>query len=79
MAVVTSVVCYFLWFNGVRIVGATVAAVALLFQPVVGALVGIQVMGDPVTITFIIGGILVIGALLISGIPERKSAPSNAV
>lgn len=79
MAVVTSVVCYFLWFNGVRIVGATVAAVALLFQPVVGALVGIQVMGDPVTLTFIIGGILVVGALLISGIPERKSAPSDAV
>ena len=79
MAVVTSVVCYFLWFNGVRIVGATVAAVALLFQPVVGALVGIQVMGDPVTLTFIIGGILVVGALLISGISERKQAPSDAV
>lgn len=72
MAIVTSIICYFLWFTGVRIVGATVAAVALLFQPVVGAIVGIQVMGDPITMTFIIGGILVVGALLISGIPERN-------
>jgi hypothetical protein len=36
-------------------------------------------MGDPVTLTFIIGGILVVGALLISGIPERKPASSDAV
>jgi drug/metabolite transporter (DMT)-like permease len=76
MALVTSILCYFLWFHGVRTVGATVAAVALLFQPVVGALVGIQVMGDPITLTFIIGGVLVVGALLISGIPERTSVPA---
>jgi drug/metabolite transporter (DMT)-like permease len=77
MALVTSILCYFLWFTGVRIVGATVAAVALLFQPVVGAVVGIQVMGDPITLTFIVGGVLVIGALLISGIPERPRADES--
>jgi len=77
MALVTSILCYFLWFTGVRIVGATVAAVALLFQPLVGAVVGIQVMGDPITLTFIVGGVLVIGALLISGIPERPDAEKS--
>lgn len=75
MAAVTSAICYYLWFTGVRMVGATVAAVALLFQPVVGASVGISVMGDPVTLTFVIGGVCIIGALAISSIPEKDHTP----
>lgn len=78
MSTITSVLCYFLWFRGVQAVGATVAAVALLFQPVVGATVGITVMGDPVTLPFIIGGVCIIGALAISSIPQKDHLPLPA-
>jgi drug/metabolite transporter (DMT)-like permease len=54
---------------------ASAAAVALLAQPVVGAIIGIKVMGDPLTLSFIIGGVLILGALIVTSIPER--APSE--
>jgi drug/metabolite transporter (DMT)-like permease len=73
LALVPSVLCYFLWFNAVQHVGATVAAVALLFQPVVGALLGISLLGDPVTVPFIIGGVLIIGALVITSLPQKRA------
>lgn len=73
LALVPSVLCYFLWFNAVQHVGATVSAVALLFQPVVGALLGISLMGDPVTLPFIIGGLLIICALVITSLPKKQA------
>jgi len=42
---------------------------------VVGAIVGIKVMGDPLTLSFIIGGVLILGALIVTSIPEP--APSE--
>jgi drug/metabolite transporter (DMT)-like permease len=75
LALIPSVLCYFLWFTAVRQVGASAAAVALLAQPVVGAIVGIKVMGDPLTLSFIIGGVLILGALIVTSIPEP--APSE--
>jgi len=75
LALIPSVLCYFLWFTAVRRVGASAAAVALLAQPVVGAIIGIKVMGDPLTLSFIIGGVLILGALIVTSIPER--APSE--
>jgi drug/metabolite transporter (DMT)-like permease len=75
LALIPSVLCYFLWFTAVRRVGASAAAVALLAQPVVGAIIGIQVMGDPLTLSFIIGGVLILGALIVTSIPEP--APSE--
>ncbi|MBM4414446.1 MAG: DMT family transporter [Chloroflexi bacterium] len=73
LALVPSVLCYFLWFNAVQHVGATVSAVALLFQPMVGALLGISLMGDPVTLPFIIGGLLIICALVITSLPKKQA------
>jgi hypothetical protein len=32
-------------------------------------------MGDPLTLSFIIGGVLILGALIVTSIPER--APSE--
>lgn len=72
LALFPSVMCYFLWFTAVRQVGASAAAVALLAQPVVGAIIGISLMGDPVTWTFVLGGVLIIGALIITSLPSNE-------
>lgn len=72
LALFPSVMCYFLWFTAVRQVGASAAAVALLAQPVVGAIIGISIMGDPVTWTFILGGVLILGALIITSLPSNE-------
>jgi drug/metabolite transporter (DMT)-like permease len=77
LAIVPSVLCYFLWFHAVHHVGATVAAVALLFQPVVGALLGITMLGDPITWPFIIGGVLIVGALIITSLPQKQAVAAG--
>lgn len=70
-AAVSSALCYVMWFAGVRVAGATAAAVALLFQPVVGATIGVTVLGDPVTRSFVIGGVCVVVALALSSVVGR--------
>lgn len=76
LALVPSVLCYFLWFHAVQRVGATVAGVALLFQPVVGAILGITMLGDPITWPLISGGVLIIGALVITSLPPKPATPT---
>lgn len=73
LALVPSVLCYFLWFHAVQQVGATVAGVALLFQPVVGAILGITMLGDPITWPLVSGGVLIIGALVITSLPPQPA------
>ena len=60
LALVTSVACYLVWFNVLRRAGATLGAISLLAQPVVGAALGIIVMGDPVLPSTLIGGACVL-------------------
>jgi len=76
LALVPSVLCYFLWFHAVQHVGATVAGVALLFQPVVGAILGITMLGDPITWPLVSGGVLVISALVITSLPQKPATPT---
>jgi drug/metabolite transporter (DMT)-like permease len=51
--------------------------VALLFQPVVGALLGITMLGDPITWPFIIGGVLIVGALIITSLPQKQAVAAG--
>jgi drug/metabolite transporter (DMT)-like permease len=88
LALVTSAACYFIWFAVVGRAGATIAAISLLAQPVVGAVLGIALLGDPVTPSTVIGGCCVLVSLGLAAIPrpavvaaaERcvRSAPAGA-
>lgn len=72
LAAVVSVVCFFIWFSVLRVVGAGLGAITLFIQPLVGALMGILLLKDPVTVGLCVGGILVFIALYLTSIPDAR-------
>ena len=66
LALVTGVACYLLWFSVLRRAGATLGAMSLMAQPVVGALLGIWLLGDPVTASTVIGAACVVVCLFLA-------------
>jgi drug/metabolite transporter (DMT)-like permease len=66
LALVSGVLCYLIWFGVLRRAGATLGALSLLAQPVVGALLGVLLLGDPVLPSTIIGGACVLGCLVLA-------------
>jgi drug/metabolite transporter (DMT)-like permease len=71
LALVNSVACYLLWFSVLRRAGASLGALSLLAQPVVGALLGIFALGDPVLPSTLIGGACVLVCLLLASVRDR--------
>jgi drug/metabolite transporter (DMT)-like permease len=69
LGLVNSVVCYLVWFGVLRRAGATLGAISLLAQPVVGALLGVVVLGDPVLPSTLVGGACVLVCLLLASLP----------
>jgi drug/metabolite transporter (DMT)-like permease len=68
LAGVVSVLCYLIWFGVLRHVGATLGGLTLLAQPVVGAVLGILLLGDQVTFTTFLGGGCVALCLLLAAV-----------
>lgn len=84
LALINSVACYLIWFSVLRTAGAALGAVSLLAQPLVGALLGLAVLGDPFTAGLAAGGSLILACLILTALPERegvsadlRSAPSR--
>lgn len=73
-ALVTSVLCIFLSFYAVKVIGATATTIVLFVQPLVGALVGVLVLGDPVTLSRIIGAVFVFGSIGVSMRAQLREA-----
>jgi drug/metabolite transporter (DMT)-like permease len=65
-AVVTSVVCIFLSFYAVTVVGATATTVVMFVQPLVGALIGVLVLGEAVTPSRVVGAIGIFASIAVS-------------
>jgi drug/metabolite transporter (DMT)-like permease len=73
LAAVCSVGCMLLWFVVLRAFGASFVAASLFVQPVVGALLGVALLGEPVSATLIAGGSFVVGAMLLLAVePSQK-------
>lgn len=79
LAGITSVVCYLLWFGVLRRAGATLGALSLLAQPVVGAVLGILLLRDPLTPSTLLGGACVVTCLLLGSLGSGSRAPRTAV
>jgi drug/metabolite transporter (DMT)-like permease len=62
------------WAYGAARVGSASAGVFINIEPLVGALVGISLFGDPAGFTVIAGGVLIIAGSLVVVLGERAAA-----
>ena len=71
-----SVVCAFaailLFCYGVKCIGASNASIINTFEPVFACIFGYLLVGDLITISMVIGGLLVVTAVLLANLPERQ-------
>lgn len=79
--VMLSVVCAFaailLFCVGTKMIGASNAAIINTFEPVFACVFGFLFVGDQITLGMVIGGILVVTAVLIANMPQRKKQISE--
>ncbi|GAA0405173.1 EamA family transporter [Acrocarpospora corrugata] len=76
LGVVPSALAYGLFFAGLRVVGATTAAVVALVEPLVAAGLSVGLLGERLTVPAATGGAVLLAAVLVSGF-RRRSQPSD--
>lgn len=78
---VLSVVCAFaailLFCLGVKLIGASNASIINTFEPVFACIFGYLLVGDIITTSMVIGGLLVVTAVLLANLPERRRRQEN--
>jgi drug/metabolite transporter (DMT)-like permease len=74
LAAITSALCYLIWFSVLRAAGSSIGAVSLFVQPLVGSLLGLALLGDPLTAALLAGAGLIFIALYLMTVPERALA-----
>jgi len=84
LAAITSALCYLIWFSVLRVAGSSIGAVSLFVQPLVGSLLGLLLLGDPLTAALLVGAALIFIALYLMTVAERGEAlgeplPGSAV
>lgn len=71
-----SVVCAFaailLFCFGVKCIGASNASIINTFEPVFACIFGYLLVGDIITPSMVIGGLLVVTAVLLANLPQRR-------
>jgi drug/metabolite transporter (DMT)-like permease len=78
LALITSALCYLIWFSVLRVAGSSVGAVSLFVQPLVGSVLGLALLGDPLTVALLAGAVLIFVALYLMTVPARGSALEEA-
>lgn len=72
MALIATVLGYWLWFRALNVVDASTAAPTLFIQPLLGAALGVWLLGDSLTWATWLGGGLIFASLLLVMRRERK-------
>jgi drug/metabolite transporter (DMT)-like permease len=78
MALVATVLGYWLWFRALAVVDASTAAPMLFIQPLLGAALGVWLLGDTLTWATWLGGALIFASLLLVMRQERPRRASAA-
>lgn len=72
LAVVCAFAAILLFCLGVKLIGASNASLINTFEPVFACVFGYLLVGDLITTGMVIGGTLVVAAVLLANIPDRK-------
>jgi drug/metabolite transporter (DMT)-like permease len=75
MALIATVTGYWLWFRALSVVDASTAAPTLFIQPLLGAALGVWLLGDTVGWATWVGGALIFISLLLVMRHERTGRP----
>ena len=78
IAIMTSVVAYSIWYWLLKYMEASRLSVLTNFQPVVAGILGIYILHEPLTIPFIVGGLIIIVGVTITQ-RARVSGPQPPV
>ena len=65
MVVFATVGGYWMWFRGLSVIDASAAAPFLFIQPLLGAALGVALLGESVTWATIVGAVLILSCLMI--------------
>jgi drug/metabolite transporter (DMT)-like permease len=65
MAVVATVIAYWLWFRGLSVIDGSAAAPLLCMQPLLGTAIAVWLLHDALTWATLVGGALILGSLLL--------------
>lgn len=63
-----------LWNWGLRYVPASHAGVFVNLEPFIGAVLGVTLLGDTLTVALVVGGVLILGAAMIISWPRPQPA-----
>jgi drug/metabolite transporter (DMT)-like permease len=73
LAVVSSVICYVVWFHVLGRIGANAGAPMLVLQPLTGVLLSVTLLGEPLWVSRILGGLVILAALSLNAFATVKS------
>lgn len=73
LAVVCAFAAILLFCLGVKLIGASNASIINTFEPVFACVFSYLLVGDVITLSMIVGGGLVVLAVLLSSLPEKRS------
>ncbi|GAA0600210.1 EamA family transporter [Kribbella sandramycini] len=79
LTLIGSAVAYALWFRGLRSLGPTDATFLGLLSPVVATLLGWLVLGQTLSTAQLLGGLIVLAALVTAQLRRRPPAPKPTV
>ncbi len=73
LAILVTVIGYFLWFQALTVVDASSAAPSLFVQPLLGTLSAILFLGEQLTWATIVGGVLILTSVYFVSRPKRAA------
>ena len=76
LAVVATVIAYGLFYAGLRSTPGSVAMILTLLEPVTAVVLAAVLLGEPLTVASVLGGALLLGAVLLLYLaPGRPAEP----
>ena len=73
IALVSTAVAFWAFFTGMEITGPSVASLVSTLEPVVTVIASVVILSEPLTSNLAIGGILVLGSLIVTALPNRTA------